>query len=75
MNGPVLRARVGDLLIVESITRGRAGRTGLVVALYHTDGSPPYLVRWLGEGCETPCYYPGPDARVERRWERLPESP
>ncbi|GGN96996.1 DUF1918 domain-containing protein [Microbispora bryophytorum] len=70
-----MKASVGDHLIVESIHGGRAGRIGIVVALYHTDGSPPYLVRWLDEERETPCFYPGPDARIEHYWERSPESP
>ncbi|MFI7038523.1 DUF1918 domain-containing protein [Microbispora rosea] len=70
-----MRASVGDRLIVESIHRGRAGRIGIVMALYHTDGSPPYLVRWLDEERETLCFYPGPDTRIEHSWERLPESP
>ncbi|MEU8173139.1 DUF1918 domain-containing protein [Microbispora hainanensis] len=70
-----MKASVGDRLIVESIHRGKAGRIGIVVALYHTDGSPPYLVRWLDEERETPCYYPGPDARIEHHGERTPESP
>ncbi|MEU7693007.1 DUF1918 domain-containing protein [Microbispora hainanensis] len=70
-----MKASVGDRLIVESIHRGKAGRIGIVVALYHTDGSPPYLVRWLDEERETPCFYPGPDARIEHHAERTPESP
>ncbi|MBX6386122.1 MAG: DUF1918 domain-containing protein [Microbispora sp.] len=70
-----MRAAVGDRLIVESIHSGGTGRIGIVVALYHTDGSPPYHVRWLDEERETVCFYPGPDARIEHRWERMPESP
>nr|WP_277351610.1 hypothetical protein [Microbispora sp. CL1-1] len=33
------------------------------------------MVRWLDEERETPCFYPGPDARIEHHAERTPESP
>nr|WP_225311815.1 DUF1918 domain-containing protein [Microbispora cellulosiformans] len=70
-----MKAAVGDRLVVESVQRGGTGRVGIVMALYHTDGSPPYLVRWLDEERETLCFYPGPDARIEHFLEWRPESP
>ncbi|MEU4223116.1 DUF1918 domain-containing protein [Nonomuraea sp. NPDC026600] len=59
-----MKAAVGDRLVIESAHLGEARRIGVIVALHHDDGSPPYDVRWLDEKHET-LVYPGPDAHVE----------
>ncbi|MFF2009573.1 DUF1918 domain-containing protein [Streptomyces sp. NPDC058195] len=58
-----LWARTGDRLIVGGATAGDKGRDGEIVGLHHTDGSPPYDVRWSDTG-RTTLVFPGPDARV-----------
>ena len=58
-------AHVGDRLIMEGTHVGDARRIGVITALRHQDGTPPYVVRWLDDGHEA-LVFPGPDARVER---------
>ncbi|MFD8478121.1 DUF1918 domain-containing protein [Kitasatospora sp. NPDC059673] len=58
-----MRAAIGDRIIVEGTRPGAARRDGEVVALHHTDGSPPYDVRWSDTGRVSE-YFPGPDARI-----------
>lgn len=41
-----MRARVGDRLIVD----GDQNRIGVVIAVPHRDGSPPYVIKWLANG-------------------------
>ncbi|GAA4585657.1 hypothetical protein GCM10023194_28990 [Planotetraspora phitsanulokensis] len=64
-----MRAAVGDRLIIESPPSGGAPRTGVITALYHSDGSPPYVVHWLDEAHET-MFFPGPDAHIKHVDER-----
>lgn len=59
-----MRANVGDRLILTGTHVGDARRTGVITAVGHEDGSPPYVVRWLDNGHEA-VVFPGPDARVE----------
>ncbi|WP_431934323.1 DUF1918 domain-containing protein [Nonomuraea jabiensis] len=61
-----MKAAVGDLLVIEGARQGEPRRIGMIIALRHDDGSPPYDVRWLDEEHET-LVYPGPDARIEHR--------
>lgn len=65
--GAVMRARVGDTLLVP----GRKTRTGLIVRIVGKDGAPPYVVKWLADGhiaMVTPGEYsrivPAPDGQV-----------
>ncbi|QYC40252.1 hypothetical protein Nocox_13175 [Nonomuraea coxensis DSM 45129] len=58
-----MKATVGDRLIVERTSGDQIRRKGVVVAVEHTDGSPPYLVRWLDTERES-LVFPGPDARI-----------
>ena len=44
-------------------SRTRPERVGEIVEVPHGDGSPPYVVRWLGED-HTCVVFPGPDAGV-----------
>ena len=41
-----MRAQVGDRLLVG---HGRQ-RTGLIIGVPHSDGLPPYIVKWLSSG-------------------------
>ncbi|MEQ4725899.1 MULTISPECIES: DUF1918 domain-containing protein [unclassified Nonomuraea] len=59
-----MKAAIGDRLVVEGAHQGEPRRIGVIVALHHDDGTPPYVVRWFEEEHET-LVYPGPDAHVE----------
>jgi hypothetical protein len=59
-----VKANVGDRLILEPTHPGSPRRIGVVVALHHDDGTPPYTVRWLDDEHEA-FVYPGLDARIE----------
>ncbi len=59
-----MKAKVGDRLIEEGAHVGDQRRIGVITALRHDDGSPPYVVRWLDTGHEA-VVYPGSDARIE----------
>ncbi len=59
-----MKAAVGDRLVLEGTHVGDHRRTGVIIALRHEDGSPPYEVRWLDDGHEA-LVFPGPDSRVE----------
>lgn len=59
-----MKANVGDRLIEEGTHVGDHRRIGVITALRHDDGTPPYVVRWLDTEHET-LVYPGPDARIE----------
>lgn len=61
-----MRAQIGDRLVLEGTHLGDARRVGIVIAMAHDDGSPPYEVRWLDTG-RTSLIFPGPEARIESR--------
>jgi hypothetical protein len=57
-----MKADVGDHLVTE----GPAGRRECeIIKLEHADGSPPYVVRWLGSG-HIALIVPGPYTRLIR---------
>jgi len=58
-----MHAQPGDWLIVEQASLGHEARRGLIEEVHSTDGTPPYLVRWLDTGHEA-LVFPGPDAHV-----------
>jgi hypothetical protein len=58
----VMRAQVGDWLVVERGTEQVHARRAEIVAV-GADGAPPYRVRWLDSGHEG-LVFPGPDAHV-----------
>ncbi|SHF70440.1 DUF1918 domain-containing protein [Streptoalloteichus hindustanus] len=58
-----MRARVGNWLVVEGTRVDDGRREGQIIELRHSDGSPPYVVRWLDNG-HVSLVFPGPDARV-----------
>jgi hypothetical protein len=57
-------ARVGDRLVLKGVHVGDARRIGIITAVHHPDGSPPYEVRWVDSGREA-LVFPGPEAHVE----------
>jgi hypothetical protein len=59
-----MKAKVGDRLIEEGKRVGDHRRVGVITALRHDDGTPPYVVRWLDNGHEA-LVYPGSDAHIE----------
>ncbi|MBD0842021.1 DUF1918 domain-containing protein [Streptomyces sp. TRM68416] len=59
----IMRARLGDRLVVESPTTGATRRDGEIVGLRHEDGTPPYDVRW-SDTHEVTLVFPGPDAHI-----------
>jgi Domain of unknown function (DUF1918) len=64
VEGHAMKAKVGDRLILEGTRVGEPRRYGVILALRHDDGTPPYLVRWLNDNHEG-LVYPGPDGRIE----------
>ncbi|ARP73863.1 DUF1918 domain-containing protein [Streptomyces pluripotens] len=58
-----MHAHVGDEIVVRGTTAGVVSRDGEIIGLHHSDGSPPYDVRWAEDGRVT-LYFPGPDAYV-----------
>lgn len=59
-----MKANVGDWIVVESVNLGGPRRIGRVMRVEHTDGSPPYTVKWTEDDRET-LFFPGPEAHVE----------
>ena len=57
-------AHVGDRIVVKGTHVGDGRRIGIVTALRHADGTPPYEVRWLDDG-HSGLIFPGPEAHVE----------
>jgi hypothetical protein len=60
----MMTAKAGDRLVVEGKHVGDGRRVGIIIALRHADGTPPYDVRWLDSGHEA-LVFPGPEARIE----------
>lgn len=59
-----MKAQTGDRLVLEGIHVGDARRVGVILAVPHPDGSPPYTVRWLDNGHEA-LVFPGSEAHIE----------
>ena len=57
-------ARIGDKL------RTDGGQEGLIIAVTHDDGTPPYIVRWLSDG-HVAMVFPDQHMRVERAGNEL----
>jgi hypothetical protein len=60
----MMRASVGDHIVIASNEVDRPTRDGEIVELRHADGTPPYVVRWSESG-NTGLFFPGTDAHVE----------
>jgi hypothetical protein len=59
-----MNAKVGDRLVVEGVHVGDSRRVGVIIAVRHPDGTPPYEVRWEDSGHEA-LVFPGPEAHVQ----------
>jgi hypothetical protein len=57
-------AQVGDQLVMEGKHVGDVRRIGVITAVRHPDGTPPYEVRWLDDG-HTALVFPGPEAHIQ----------
>jgi hypothetical protein len=57
----VMKAQVGDRLVPDGDLR----RVGVIIGLRNTDGSPPYVVKWVSGG-HIALVFPGPYTRVIR---------
>ena len=58
-----MKAKVGDFLVVKGTTVDQHDQRGVITEVRSSDGSPPYVVRWLANDHVT-TVYPGPDALV-----------
>ncbi len=58
-----MRAKVGDRIVIGGRRVGQPDRDCEVLELRHTNGEPPYLVRW-GDTGHNNLFFPGPDASV-----------
>lgn len=58
-----MKARVGDWLVIKGTKVDKPDERGLIEEVHSTDGSPPYVVRWLSTG-HVATVFPGPDALV-----------
>jgi hypothetical protein len=61
----IMEARPGDWLVVHGRVTDSPERVGEIVEVPHPDGSPPYVVRWVGDE-HSSVVFPGPDAGVSR---------
>jgi len=57
-------AHTGDRLVMDGKHIGDTRRVGVITAVGHGDGTPPYEVRWLDNG-RTTLIFPGVEAHVE----------
>jgi len=57
-------ARVGDRIVIETTHLSETRRLGVITAVGHADGAPPYRVRWPDDG-RTTLIFPGAEARIE----------
>ena len=58
-----MKAQVGDWLVIKGMTVDRPDHRGLFTEVRSSDGSPPYVVRWL-DSDDPATVVPGPDAMV-----------
>jgi hypothetical protein len=57
-------AQLGDRIVVKGTHLGDRARVGVITALRHADGTPPYEVRWLDDG-HVGLIFPGPETHIE----------
>jgi Domain of unknown function (DUF1918) len=65
-----MNAKVGDWLVIKGTTIDRPDQRGLITEVHSSDGSPPYLVRWLDTD-HVATVFPGPDAVVVTAEEQI----
>jgi uncharacterized protein DUF1918 len=63
MKGCVMKANIGDWLVANGRTDHDGDHRGMITEVHSSDGSPPYMVRWLDTGHEA-LVFPGSDAIV-----------
>ncbi|MEU8238987.1 DUF1918 domain-containing protein [Actinoplanes missouriensis] len=56
-------AHIGDRIVVAGLHIDDERRVGIITAVGHDDGSPPYHVHWLSDG-RTTLFYPGPETHI-----------
>ena len=56
-------------LATNSVVEGKGSRVGLIIAVPHDDGTPPYIVKWQSDG-HIAMVVPDQHTRVERAGER-----
>ena len=61
--GGIMRANVGDELVVRGHHVGDENREGVIIEVHGEGGAPPYLVRWR-DGHES-VFFPSSDTAVE----------
>lgn len=59
-----MQVNVGDRIVTRGRREHDPDKWCTVTELCGEDGSPPYRVRWGGDGHQS-LYFPGSDARVE----------
>jgi hypothetical protein len=59
----LMKAKVGDWLVIKGTTIDRPDQRGLIIEVHSSDGSPPFVVRWL-ETDHVATVFPGLDAVV-----------
>lgn len=59
-----MNAKAGDRIVIEFEGPKGHRREGIITAVGHDDGRPPYQVHWLDNG-HTTLILPGPGARIE----------
>jgi hypothetical protein len=64
-----MKAKVGDFLVIKGTTVDKTDQCGEITEVRSANGSPPYVVRWLGSD-HVATVYPGPDAIVLTRAEQ-----
>jgi len=68
--GLLMKAKVGDWLVVKGTTIDQPDHRGLITEVHSADGSPPYVVRWL-DSDHVATVIPGADAVVVTPAEQL----
>lgn len=68
-----MMAQVGDRIVLQGTRLGDPRRVGVVTAVAHSDGTPPYEIRWLDNG-RTTLFFPGAQARIEPASEPSPST-
>lgn len=58
-----MRAEAGDWLVVKGTVVDAPDQVGQIVEVRTSDGSPPYVVKWVRDGHQA-LVFPGPDALV-----------
>jgi hypothetical protein len=58
-----VKAKNGDWLVIKGTTIDQPVQRGLITEVHSSDGSPPYVVRWLATDHEA-TVFPGEDAVV-----------